>query len=207
MSTDSKITLDGVAMRVNPSEVRWNFKMKVSDKQAVGGKVIQILGVKLSDLTVKGRYSPDRKEGDTESWQQQVRFREQVKAWSRRVEQDGKPLRFTYPPRGWDFNVFVTAITPIRFAADESPAPEWELTLFPVGNGTRTIVDGIKDLYIERLMDGIGWSQTAYNGPTQQEVDDLLNGQTAEEYLKGQYQNAYDGGAIRDGGQQTTGLQ
>ena len=195
MAADSKVTLGGYPMRVNPNEVRWNFKMKVSDSKAVGGKVIQILGVKLSDITIKGLYTPDRKAGDKESWEQQLRFREQVKTWARATEDvdDPKPLRFTYPPRGWDFNVFVVKVSAIRFATDESPAPGWELVLFPVGGGTRKIVEGIKDLYIQRLMDGIGWKQTAYNGPTQQEVDTTLDGRSIRELQEEGIQNAFEG--------------
>lgn len=188
MTVLHKMTLNGLPFRVNPEEMRWNFQMKVADQAGVTGKVIQILGLTMSDLTIKGRFSPDRSSGDREAADQAERFRIRMRDLARKSAEDAThpPVRLTYPPRGWDFDVYVKAISEVNLTvADFSPT--WQLTLFPVGEGVTEIVRGIKDLYIKRLMDGIGWKQTDYNGPmTQDVVDQTLGGLTPEEYVVGQ---------------------
>lgn len=194
----SKITLGGVPLRVNPDDIRWNFKTKVSETKCLGGKVIQVVGVTLSDITMQGQFAPDWSKGDTSAWQQQLRFRSYVESLSEAVETakngKAKPLRFTYPPRGWDFNVFVSSLSPVHLAED-TISERWTVTLFPVDEGSRGVIDGIKDLYIKRLMDGVGWKQSDYNGPTQSEVDERLGGLSPAEYLRKRYQEEFESGA------------
>lgn len=191
------VTLGGAALRVHPTDIRWNFKMKTSETRTMGGKVIQILGTTFSDITVTGTYGRGRRDlGDQEAWQSQIRFRKQVKEWAEQAVQaaDPTPLKFTYPTRNWSFNVFVRSLSDIEYTVDDIN-PSWTLVLFPVDQGSTKIIRDIKDLYIKRLMDGVGWKQTAYNGPTQQEVDDALSpyGGSAHDYLQAQYADAFTG--------------
>ncbi len=182
MATRHKMALGGHPLMVNPEEVRWNFKMKVADTAAMGGKVIQIIGLSMSDITVRGRYSPDKSKGDTESWEAGMRFREWVKVVAKDNASSGgaNTTRFTYPPRGWDFDVHIKSISAVKIEVGAT-AMEWDLTLVPVGSAATEVVKGIKDLYIKRLMDGVGWKQTDYNGPmTQAIVDEQLGGQSAQ---------------------------
>lgn len=194
----SKITLGGIPLRVNPHEVRWNFKMKADDTKSLGGKVIQVMGVTLSDITMKGQFAPDRTKGDTEAWQQQMRFRSYIESLSEAAETArggrAKPLKFRYPPRNWDFNVFVKSLTPYHMSED-TISEQWEVVLFPVDGGSREVIDGIKDLYIKRLMDGVGWKRTDYNGPTQAEIDQRLDGLSPAEYMRKRYQEEFEEGA------------
>lgn len=195
MMAVSQMTLGGYRLRVNPNEVRWNFKMKTTDAKALGGKVIQILGVSLSDITVRGVFAPDRAKGDKEAWEQQLRFRDYIDGLTEDAYQakDGvaKPIQFTYPPRGWDFRVFVKTYSLTTIAVDEI-APTWEISLFPFDDGARRVVKGIKDLYIQRLMEGVGWKQTGYNGPmTQGEVDTMLGGQSPRDWTAAEMAAAY----------------
>lgn len=191
-------TLGGLPLRTNPNEIRWNFKMKTTETRTIGGKVIQILGTTLSDLTVRGTFGPGLKEeGDTEGWQNQLRFRKQVERWAQQASVAGKaqPLRFTYAPRKWDFRVFIRSLSPISMTNEEIN-PEWELALFPVDDGASAIINGAKDLYIARLAEGVGWKQSDYNGPTQAEVDDTLtpfNG-SAVDFLSDRFSNAFVNG-------------
>lgn len=197
MAVDHPMTLAGARLRVNPEEVRWNFKMKVADQAAVGGKVVQILGVTMSDITVGGRYVPDPRFGDTEPWQQAERFRQYIKEQARQYAESpsAPPVRFTYPPRGWDFEVYIKSITPYTNDVEDF-SPTWQLVLFPVGEGANKVVRGVKDLYIKRMMDGIGWKQTAYNGPmTQALVDEMLGGVSAQDYVAQQTGAAFLDGA------------
>lgn len=193
-------TLGGLTLRTSLDDIRWNFKMKVSDKKALGGKVIQILGTSVTDLTVTGSFgSGDRKKGDTAGWEEQERFRQQIKTWARNTEGTLTPLRFTFPPRGWDFRVFIKAYSApgrpfaVRQAVDEVN-PKWQLTLFVVDDGARKVITGIRDLYVKRLMEGVGWKQTTYNGPTDtQSIEDILGPLSPREYLAQQAEAAYNG--------------
>lgn len=176
--------LGGIPLWVNPVDARWNFRMRVKDYKTLQGKVIQILGTEMGDITITGRYSPDRRKGEREAWEAQLRFREQVDAWAEEASQsDNKQgIRFTYPRRNWDFLVFVKMFSFTEFTPQDV-APPWSLTLYPVDARAWRVVRGVKDLYIKRLMDGIGWKQTEYNGPTFEEVESELGGRSVEEYL------------------------
>lgn len=190
-----KMTLGGAGLRVNPNEMRWNFKMKVADQAAVGGKVIQILGVTMSDITLRGQFSRDKSMGDRDATDAAERFRLRMRNIAARSMDDSTsaPVRLTYPPRGWDFEVYVKSITPVDLSV-ETFAPLWELVLFPFGEGSNKVVKGVKDLYIKRMMDGIGWKQTSYNGPmTQALVDETLGGESVEQYLGNQMGEAFAG--------------
>lgn len=166
-------TLGGVPFRINPNSVKWTFQMKVSQIETVGGRVVQIFGTELGDMQVSGVFgNGDKSKGDTEGWQDQVRFAERVKAWTEAAQNNGKPLRFVYAPKKWDFHVFIKAYTnPEGRTVNHDVTtfnPKWTLTLFIVEDRTGVVTKGIQDVYIQRLFDGIGWKQTAYNGPLQE---------------------------------------
>lgn len=169
-------TLGGVPLRTNPTDIRWNFTMKTASQRTMGGRVVQILGTTLSDLTVTGTFGSGRRDlGDTEGWQNQVRFRKQVERWAKQTAaaKNPQPLRFTYSPRRWDFQVYVRSFSDVHMANDEIN-PQWQLVLFPLDDGISDVIRGIKDLYLKRLADGVNWKQSSYNGPTQAEVDSTL---------------------------------
>lgn len=190
------VILGGIPIWCNPDQIRWNFKMKTAETLTVGGKVIQILGTTLGDITVQGAFgNGEHAKGETEAWQSQIRFRNQIMAWVQAATDNSasKPLRFTYSPHGWDFQVFVRNFSDIEQVVDE-PNPKWALTLFPVDAGSNKIISGIKDLYIQRLMEGVGWKQSAYNGPSQAEVDAKLGGQSTTDYQASQTAAAYNAG-------------
>lgn len=175
-------SLGNLPFRIDPRSVSWQFQMKVSHQRTVGGDVVQVYGTQLGDMTVTGVFGyGDRARGDVAGWQDQERFRRQVESWvdaSVRTS-GGRPIRFLYPPRRWDLQVLVRAYTgPDGPAVTHDNAtfnPSWTLVLFVVQDSTRRVVSGIRDLYISRLMNGVGWKQSAYNGPmTQAEVDKTL---------------------------------
>lgn len=183
-------SLDGIPFRIDPRSVTWDFKMKVCEAETLGGKVIQVIGTELGDMVVKGVFGyGDRSKGDTMGWEDQERFYQRLSAYTRQEarDRDPMPVRFLYPPSNWDFTVYVKRLDdPIRLA-NEIFNPEWTLTLFLVRDNTGVVVSGIKDLYIQRLMAGIGWGQTVYNGPLDQAaVNDYLvkHGGTAGESVR-----------------------
>jgi hypothetical protein len=166
-------TLGGVALPVDPETVAWTFKMKTAQIITVGGKVIQVYGTDLGDMSVSGSFGVG-------GWSARDRFTAQVNKWvtADTTTLHPKPLRFFMPSKGWDFRVFVKAYTAEggEFEhSNENFAPRYGLLLFIVEDATMKVVKGIKDAYISRLMNGIGWKQSEYNGPTQDEVDAKLS--------------------------------
>lgn len=173
-------TLGGTPFRIDPISISWSYSIKTNVTETVGGKVVQVFGTSLSDMTVRGKFS---------SWQEQDRFLALVKRWIDSVtdNKDAPPLRFTYAPRNWDFLVYVAAFSQpggadsIDMSSGEI-APDWALTLFVVedNGGLRTIKDQALESYVTRLATGIGWKQTAYNGPlAEADVQQALTGQGA----------------------------
>lgn len=174
MATVQHASLGGVVFRINPNEIRWDFNVKVHEQRTLGGKVIQVLGTTLGDLTIAGSFGKG-------GWRAQEKFYDQVKRWATNADKQlrAAPLKFSYPPRNWNFDVFVKGLaTPtgdgsVRLSKDEVD-PKYVLTLFVVNEGARKVAEKIKDAYIDRLMNGVGWRQSEFNGP--ESLDNLLQG-------------------------------
>lgn len=173
-------TLGGVPFRIDPTAIEWSYSIKTKSTPTVGGKVVQVFGTQVNDMTVGGKFS---------SWQEQKAFMGQVKSWidSTLNDQSQPPLRFTYAPRNWDFLVYVSNFdqpgggNSIAYSSGEI-APPWALTLQIVedNGGLRPIKDKAMQAYIERLATGIGWKQTGFNGPMGDlEVQAYIQGQGA----------------------------
>jgi hypothetical protein len=182
-------SLAGQTFRLDPTSVRWDFKTKVADIPTVGGKVVQVYGTEISDMVLSGTFG-------TGGWREQEQFLERMKelgdkqvADVGRVRGTEDPHRFLYPPKGWDFLVYLKEFsTPDGgqrsvYHSNEIIAPRWTLTLFVVedNSGLRKVA---QDAYISRLSRGLGWKQTAYNGPLGiLEMQQTLGGLTIQEYL------------------------
>lgn len=171
-------TLGGVPFRIDPTGIEWSYSIKTSSTNTVGGKVVQVFGTQINDMTVTGKFS---------SWQEQKAFMVQVKAWvdSTIKDKTQPPLRFTYSPRNWDFLVYISNFdqpgggNSVALSPGEI-APPWSLTMMIVedNGGLRSIKEGVLRDYIERLATGIGWKRTKFNGPLGDlEVQQYITGQ------------------------------
>jgi hypothetical protein len=158
--------LDGVPFRLDPSSISWDFTIGVSETKTIGGRVVQVFGAKVGDLQLEGSFGRG-------GWQEQARFLDRMKALGE-SQLDHWPstnrdaLRFVWPQRGWDFRVWLRSFSEAGGASVEMSVenfnPKWSLTLFIVDDNAalKTVSE---DAYINRLMAGIGWRQTAFNGP------------------------------------------
>lgn len=160
----------------------------------VGGRVVQVYGTTLGDMTVQGLYGVDR-QTPQESWQLAESFQSNIATL---INQQGArpsiaqlngtdptpmlpPLRFTYsdPTHSWDYNVYIKAFKDINNpeATIEHVTGKYSygysLTLFIVQDNTGQLSKVAQDQFITRLSDGLGWQRTAYNG--QMTVADLQN--------------------------------
>ena len=177
-----------IRFRLNPDAVDWNFQVKTAVIDTLGGRVIQILGADLSDLTVRGRFG-NRQVKDA-FWQDAEDFttamRQMITYQHRDAIGQGKmhePAVFNFPSQGWRFQVYIKGITDGQgqFAIQHTAGKfsyDYVLTLsiyndlsntsriIGKSNGTITqsksaAVQG----YMDRIFDGIGWKASNYNGP------------------------------------------
>jgi len=161
-------TLGSHTFRIDPSSAEWKYSVKTCDIKTVGGKVVQVFGARIEDMTITGSFGVG-------GWQEQAAFLEAMKTIadaqvsSALVSQStAEPLRFLYPPKGWDFLVYLTAFSDPAGSSsvhleDTNFAPEWSLTLFVVedNSGLHQVAS---DAFIARLAAGMGWHQSVYNG-------------------------------------------
>lgn len=156
--------LGSFTFRLDPESVRWEYRIKATVKRTVGGKVVQVFGTELGDMTVTGSFGVG-------GWREQQRMLAAMQAIgdAQARGDGGEPLRFLYPPRKWDFLVYLRSFTQTGAQesvewANENFAIGWTLVLFPIEDNSG-IKKVIQNDYIARLAEGIGWKQTKYNGP------------------------------------------
>jgi hypothetical protein len=94
---------------------------------------------------------------------------QQAGAGANGVMNVGQPIRFRYPPHGWDFAVYLVKFTDgtTDQAVNLTPGminPKWVLQLAIVDDNLELKTVAI-DAYLERISRGLGWKATKYNGP------------------------------------------
>lgn len=190
--------LGGKPFRIDPDSVKWSFDVRAMKTDCIGGKVIQVLGVRMQSMMITGSYGEDKKNLQP-SWVLADAFLKQIKEWGRTQAQypPPPPLRFTYPPLGWDFGVSVLGLeSDQRGAVHHTPANfsyKYTLELF-IHTDNTNLSKVAEDAYIARLTEGIGWKQTKYNGPaSNQSVLDQAGGDVYD-YLAKQFQERISGG-------------
>jgi len=189
-----------ITFRINPSSIDWGFDIHTSVTPTVGGRVVQITGATLRDITVVGYLGEDRKAGRSPdsipdhagaSWRLHEAFiakcRQIMEHQSRDSTVPGKmhtPAVFNYPPHDWRWKVYLTDVADIDGQASIEHrtgkySHGYQMRLFIVQAGSASLVKAgtSKDAvdvaqekaitsYIARISEGIGWRQSAYNGPT-----------------------------------------
>lgn len=174
--SSTRASLGNMAFLVDPTQVEWDFKVRMSETETVGGRVVQIFGTDLGDMTVQGTVGfGNRAMGDTESWEALDRLQEKIEDMAEEAGQDrrSRPYRFSVPRMGWSFDVHIKSFSPVTHS--NAPAHEFTLGLFIVQDVTGVVTQGISDRYLERLVDGVGWAQSTYNGPTEEEIEEILS--------------------------------
>lgn len=125
--------LGGLAFRINPSSIDWNFQIKTRIEDTIGGRVVQVLGATLSDITITGEYGQvmgqkgikgrergpvTRDQDPGQSWRLAEEFVHQVRHLMDEQSHDAtehekmnKALLFEFPDYGWRFQVYVKSIS------------------------------------------------------------------------------------------------
>lgn len=131
-------TIGGIPFRINPSQVYWEYSVDTAVIPTVGGRVVQILGATMSDMTIQGLFGQERSGSQRESWRLAEEFQRQIASLmdkqsvrptqAQLIGADPTPMhpthRFVYndtaeakaaglPAHNWDFNVYVKSLEDI----------------------------------------------------------------------------------------------
>jgi hypothetical protein len=149
-----------VVFRINPSTIDWGFDIHTSVTPTIGGRVVQITGATLRDVTITGYLGEDRTAGSSPngqdhkgaSWRLHEAFIAQCRAIMEYQSRDSRtpgmmhaPAVFNYPPHGWRWSVYLTEVAD----ADGQASIEhrtgkyshgYQLKLFIVQQGSDSLV-------------------------------------------------------------------
>lgn len=178
--------LGGLTFRINPSQVSWNYSVDAAVIPTVGGRVVQVYGVTLGDMTIQGLFGQERNGQRRDSWQLAEQFQKNIallvqkqSAIPTAAQLSGAdatpmhpPMRFVYidEKHNWDFTVYIKSL---RDVASSTAVVEhktgkfsygYTLTLFIQQDNTGKLAAVAKNEFIDRLSNGMGWKRTPYNG-------------------------------------------
>lgn len=211
--------LGGMTFRINPSQVHWEYSVDTAVIPTVGGRVVQVYGTTLGDMTIQGLYGVDRAT-PRESWELAEDFQTQI---GQMINQQGarptlaqlagtdptpmlQPFRFTYSDakHNWDFNVYIKSFKDVTDQGSSIVHQTgkfsygYTLTLFIEQDNTGQLAKVAQDAFISRLSDGLGWQRTAYQGHmTVQDLQTYLQKNSPDGTIHGlvlqEFQNASQG--------------
>ena len=179
-----------VAFRIDPESIDWNFQILTNVTDTIGGRVVQVIGAYLDDLTIQGSFGQDhsQKAPNDESWYQAEAFLTLIQQIMEYQSQDASqqsamhpPAVFTYPPKNYRFSVYVKDFSDAANPGTSivlSPGifnQRYQLTFFIVQEASTALVQAGQSggvinqqaaaaiaAYMARLSDGIGWSYNEY---------------------------------------------
>lgn len=193
MSSTATLGFDGgpsIVFRLAPDDVSWNWEVNTSVTPTIGGRVVQVIGATLSDVTIVGSFGQSHGDGaNGESWVLAEAFASKIKdlmAWQSKDATDpGKmqpPAVFNFPLKGWRFSVYIKDLTDPDGGGSTAHSigkfsHRYQLTLFIVEELSDALIkagtsNGVLnqqkakaiDEYLARISDGIGWHFSQYNG-------------------------------------------
>lgn len=131
--------------RTSPNEIWWTYELITHVEQTYGGRVVQILGTRLGDLTVKVECG----KGGWDYLMKVVTYLRDVISDQR----NGKPATFEYTTRNWKLNVYAMNV-PFQ---DQVSATVRELAMtFKIQEDVSGIVSSTSlNAELARLQDGI----------------------------------------------------
>lgn len=150
-----------IVFRLNPSDINWGYDVHTNVINTIDGRVVQITGATLRDLTVTGFLGENRTAGRSPdnlpdhagaSWRLHEAFIDRCRAIMEYQSRDSttpgtmhQPAVFNYPPRNWRWKVYLKAVAD----SDGNASIEhrtgkfshgYQLTMFVVQGGSDTLV-------------------------------------------------------------------
>lgn len=150
----------GIQFRIDPQAINWDFRILTSVQNTVGGRVVQVIGAVLSDITISGLFGEDLSQAKKvagaglehggRSWRLARRFATKIREMEEYQGRDSNqhnlmavPAVFSYPPRDWRFRVYIKDLSDPDGGAVTMTTPKFShgytLTLFVVQEGSDTL--------------------------------------------------------------------
>lgn len=155
--------------RTNPNTINWTYEMITNVEQTYGGQVIQLLGTRLGDLSVKVEIG-------NAGWP----YLMQVVLYLRDLMSDqrnGSVATFNYTTRNWMLNVYGMTI-PFQDSFDET-VREIELNFKIQEDVTGLMQQVTLDVELARLQDGVygpgSFPHNQFNDANAPNISNLLN--------------------------------
>lgn len=123
-------TLNGIPFRINPAAIEWAFSIDTNVIETIGGRVVQVIGATLTDLSLSGDYG-ERKGYESDkhhhgrelhgggllSWELAEAFLDRARQMMDKQSSDSRkqglmhePLDFRFPDYGWHYGVYLKGI-------------------------------------------------------------------------------------------------
>lgn len=154
-------TIGGLDFRLDPQSIQWSYSIKTASTDTVGGKVVQVFGVNPGDLRVSGSLG-------NAGQQAHLNFVNNMEYLAVQQAETLDPIEFSFPVRGWKFQVYIKSVSSpdsqqgVRLAPEISN-PRFTLVLNVVEENT-DLSKVATDKFLARLTEGIGWVPNEYNG-------------------------------------------
>jgi hypothetical protein len=156
-------------LRTNPNEFNWTYTLNKRIDATYGGRVIQLLGTKIDDFSIKA----DAGGGRWDYLNQVAKFMRDIMIDQR----NGVPAVFQYTTRGWKLNVYVVSV-PFADAVEEV-LREFEIQFKVQEDVSGVMSKNSLSSELRRLQDGIGFQRSKYNDPRLQNQDQGVSDQEA----------------------------
>lgn len=152
--------------RTNPNEFNWDYTLNKRIDQTYGGRVVQLLGTKIDNFSLKA----DAGGGRWDYVNRMAKFLRDVMVDQR----DGDPATFEYTTRGWKLHCYLVSI-PFNDAVGEV-LREFEIQMKVQEDVSRLMSKNSMSIELRRLQDGIGFRRSKYNDPhlTGQQMADQI---------------------------------
>ena len=143
-------------LRCDPHSIAWSYTLNTKIDETYGGRVVQILSVRLGDLTIQSRMGRGRWEALNEliMFCRDVMFQQ---------KDTGEPALLSYPTKGWAVKVFLSNVPFADQATNVSYPYSLRFKVQEDVNGVLSADSMTSEL--NRIRDGIGYERNDYNYP------------------------------------------
>lgn len=186
---------------------QWGYGLNTATFPTFGGEVVQILSVYIDDLTLVGTLSTYKQ---MEAIYSYFTSYLQVSSQGRSVTPVGsadtttgsaynlQPMTFSYPDRGWQFQIYPTAVPGFRYGR-EVVTPTWQVTCHIIDDSPDLdlIKDGIKALATSSLVNGESFNLNGeispqFGNPDTDPFETYTSGIAAQQQQISQYADYYN---------------
>lgn len=150
LKTDSGKTF---RFRTNPNSIKWKYVLNTSIEDTYGGRVIQILSTRITQLQVQV-------EAGWGGWPYVVKVAYFIRDLMNE-QRNGKPATFEYTTKNWKLKVFAVSI-PFSDAVGK-PNSKIDMAFNVVEDTNQALSSASIGAELARLQEGIGYKRNKYN--------------------------------------------